>query len=105
MGALFYGVLMKVKFIRTYDYNGAIYAANEVYEIKDEPKGFVNRWIKRGCELVNDVKVKAKADPRLPKTKEVKLAKSAAEKPVKPAAEKPVKPIAEKPVKEVKPNK
>lgn len=56
---------MKVLFRETKKYNEFLFVEGNVYDFKEEPKGFIERWIKRGCEIVEDAK-EFLPDPRFP---------------------------------------
>lgn len=53
-----------VYFPENKSYNGANYAKGETYLLSDEPKGFIDRWLSRGCKINEDCK-NPKKDPRL----------------------------------------
>jgi len=56
---------MKVLFRETKRYNEYLFVEGKVYDFKEEPEGFIERWIKRGCEVVEDAK-EFLPDPRFP---------------------------------------
>ena len=52
----------KVFFPKTLEYNGRIFESGKVHDLEEEVPGFIERWIKRGCELVSDDSKVAKKD-------------------------------------------
>jgi len=76
---------VKIKFNKTYvlPTDGITYEEGKVYDIEETP-GSVDRWLKRGCTLVEEVKEeeKVKEEKVVDEVKEVEEAKE--DKPVKP---------------------
>jgi hypothetical protein len=42
---------MKILFPTTMKYNNTVYEGGKVYEVSEE-NGFANRWLRRGCKIV-----------------------------------------------------
>jgi len=61
---------MKVLFKETKEYGKFIFKSGTIYDLKEEPKGFIQRWIKRGCEVKEDAE-KFLPDPRFEIKKEI----------------------------------
>ena len=43
---------VKVKFFDQHEYNGMIFLQGHIYELVDTDDGFVSRWLRRGCQIV-----------------------------------------------------
>ena len=55
---------MKIKFHKTMEYNGRIFKSGEIYDLEEEKPGFIDRWIKRGCSVVEEKKEVAKVEEK-----------------------------------------
>lgn len=78
---------MLVYFPVTKEYNEFVFKSETVYDLKDEPKDFVKRWLKRGCKLAEGDIGNVEPDPRFLVEKKVE------EKPeVQPEVEPEVEP-------------
>lgn len=48
---------VKIKFIADHNYRDRVFRAGQTYELSEECPGFINRWLIRGCILVEDAPV------------------------------------------------
>ena len=54
-----------VLFLENKEYGKYEFEKGKAYELVDEPKDFINRWVKRGCEVLEEAK-DVLPDPRFP---------------------------------------
>jgi hypothetical protein len=81
-----------IKFFKQFEYNELVFEAGKVYRLKKTKDDFVGRWIRRGCEVVEDSE-KAIDDPRFP-IEEKKVEKKSKKK-IKKKEKNPEKKIEE----------
>lgn len=71
---------VKMYFPVTKKYNDITYEGDQIHEIEDRADGYVKRWLKRGCKLVDEKDVARVAREEAKKAKDAKEAKDAADK-------------------------
>jgi hypothetical protein len=77
-----------VKFHTQGEYREVTYLQGETYAVVNDPPGFVDRWVKRGCEVVSCPESYL-ADPRFP---ELAISESRPVEPAESVEEKEEKP-------------